>query len=1429
MPFDAHANLAYSTVAVAPSPAASGTSLTVATGKGALFPAAPFNATVWPTGVFPLASNAEIVRVTAVVGDVLTIVRTQEGTAARSILTGDQIANTITAKVFTDIEAAIAAGGLTNLAFSAGTLSALRSDLTFADSNGVSFGLSADGVITAIVATNYQSQGAYLTTAMQSNAVTISNIKVSAGTLSQARSDLTFADSNGVSFGLNTNGVITGTVRTNYQSAGAYLTTAALSQDSSKYAGTVGAITGGSITVNTAGVSVNLPAYLTTAMASNRGSDFVQATAVFNGTNATGTIASGAISVSVAAQTVQTQNLHNVTLSGNTAGVLAAISSGTMTIAGGNNITVSQNGNAFTISGPNAGGAQTGISGLIASDATYTSGTVQFTGVGGGVTVNSNTGQRIDISVASPVPQTVQTQNMVAVSLSGNTAGVLALVSSGTAFFAGGNNITLSQNGQSITISGANVGGAQTGISGVVVSDTTYSSGTISFSGQNNITIGSSVDGATQYIRLSVGNYLTTAMASNRGSDFVQATAAFNGTNATGTIASNAISVSVAAPIPIATTVASVASANSVGTVTRYAPEDHKHAGIGGIGISTSGNTAGTTGSVLGTYWFEGGNSLTVSQITSNNGSHTLRLSVGNYLTTAMASNRASDFVQATAVFNGTNATGTIASNAISVSVAAPIPIGTNVKAVASIGSTGTITRYAPEDHQHVGVAAFAVTNTGNTAGNTRSHVGTFYLAASGGITASQSTGAAGNDTVWLSVAAPVAQTNQSAIKAFGVSNTGQTAGNTGVSTGIDWVLAGSNSITLSQSTAVGGPNTVWIQHPAWISTQSTQFMALTLGGNTAGTTTFHATNNASLFLNGGANITLSGNGSTITIVGAAGAGATAISGIVVSDATYTSGTVSFSNQANITIGSSVDGATQYIRLSGNPAQTVQTLGLYAVSNTTGQSSSSTFDARTLSFHGAGIASVGYSGGSVVISVPAGGGGITAVNMSAGTTSNNLSAVTFGDANGISFGIDASTITASANTVGTATTVTPVASANSVGTVTRWAAEDHRHAGVGGIGISTSGNTAGTTGSQVGTYWFEGGNNVTVSQITSNNGSHTLRLSVGAYLTTARGSTDAIGLNTAQTNVTWTVNSNGLSLDAAGYAGTATAATGASLTVNSGGVSVNVAAGATLSMWPAILPASTAVSTYYSASTSQGAGGGSTRTGYTFSLYAVPMPLPAALAFSEIRIGVSNQSVAGTGSITHMYSLGFYTNNASTLSLVTGYYGGIVLSQNSVTAQTYSVFTATTAGATSGAGGGMAGISKHSLYSSQGNISANSQIFGRLQFIRIDSGATSVLPAGQYYCVFGNATASSGANALSQVGVLQSNAIFSQHIPDLGRENSTQTSNYLPAWGAISTTFSSNSNAAQFFPLPNAIAISDMSLSSSAWQRFHFPVMRNHS
>lgn len=107
---DAHKNFAYSTIVTAPSPATTGTSTTVASGGGALFPTAPFNAVVWPAGAQPLASNAEVVRVTAIAGDVLTITRAQESSTARTIIVGDQIAAAITAKVISDADAV---GGVT--------------------------------------------------------------------------------------------------------------------------------------------------------------------------------------------------------------------------------------------------------------------------------------------------------------------------------------------------------------------------------------------------------------------------------------------------------------------------------------------------------------------------------------------------------------------------------------------------------------------------------------------------------------------------------------------------------------------------------------------------------------------------------------------------------------------------------------------------------------------------------------------------------------------------------------------------------------------------------------------------------------------------------------------------------------------------------------------------------------------------------------------------------------------------------------------------------------------------------------------------------------------------------------------------------------------------------------------------------------------
>lgn len=229
--------------------------------------------------------------------------------------------------------------------------------------------------------------------------------------------------------------------------------------------------------------------------------------------------------------------------------------------------------------------------------------------------------------------------------------------------------------------------------------------------------------------------------------------------------------------------------------------------------------------------------------------------------------------------------------------------------------------------------------------------------------------GAAGTDTV-------------------GISNLGNTAGTSGVATGsaIELILAGGNNITLSQSLN-GASATVTIS----AFNQSNQSVGLYAVGNTTGQSSSTTVDARTISYDGAGIVSVGYSGGSVIISATDAAQTNQTVGLYAvgnttaqsSSTTVDARTISFDGAGIVSVGYS--GGSAVISAT-TPAQTNQTLGLYAVGNTTGQSSSSTFDARTLSFDGAGIASVGYSGGSVIISVPSGGGIVTLSEFAIGNT-----------------------------------------------------------------------------------------------------------------------------------------------------------------------------------------------------------------------------------------------------------------------------------------------------------------------------------------------------------------------------------------------------------------------------------------------------------
>lgn len=266
------------------------------------------------------------------------------------------------------------------------------------------------------------------------------------------------------------------------------------------------------------------------------------------------------------------------------------------TLVAGANITLSTGPGAITVIGGINSGATTFLAGV--SNVGNTSGSTGMVNLnlvlagGNNITLSQSTnGQSATVSISA-----FNESQSFGMSNLGNTSGTSGIASGSNVRFlvAGGSNITLNQsvNGASgtITINGAaQTSGAQSlGVlsDGNTLGTTGYASGDLvryQFVGLTNITLSQSVNGAS------------------------------------GT-------VTIIGMLP-GELIKPVSSAAYSGSLTNfYAAMDHIHPGVMSAGVSTMGNTAGSTGVLPGQVCLVGGNHITLSMSTDASNGMTISI-----------------------------------------------------------------------------------------------------------------------------------------------------------------------------------------------------------------------------------------------------------------------------------------------------------------------------------------------------------------------------------------------------------------------------------------------------------------------------------------------------------------------------------------------------------------------------------------------------------------------------------------------------------------------------------------------------------------------------------------------------------------------------------------------------------------------------------
>jgi hypothetical protein len=652
---DNHRNFCYSTVAVAPSPANSGTSLTVQTGDGALFPTTPFNATVWPAGVSPRSTNAEIVRVTDVTGDVFTFTRAQESTSAINVAINYQIIAGITAKTLTDVEDVANSAfsrsqvlGMSNLGNSAGTTgvvsnSSIRFLLAGGNNVTLSQSINGDAATITISAFNQSVQPIGSVTLGASN---LGNTAGTSGTISGSNVQFLLAGGNNVTLSQSING------------ASATITISAFTQSVQPLGSQTAGISNLGNTSGTSGIASGSNVQVILAGGNN-----ITLSQSVNGASVT-------ITVSAFTQSVQPVGSDTLGISnlGNTSGTSGTVNGSNvlLILAGGNNITLSQsvNGSSATVTisafTQSAESQSAGISNLGNTSGTSGIGSgaqVRFLLAGGNnITLSQSVnGASVTVTI-SAFTQSVQPIGSVTIGASnlGNTAGTSGVASGSSVQFvlAGGNNVTLSQsvNGASatITISAFNQSVQPVGSQSIGISNLGNTAGTSGIgsgsavlfylAGGNNVTLSQSVNGASATVTISAFNQSVQPV----GSATLGISNLGNTAGTSGTVNGSSVMLVLAGGNNI-----TLSQSINGSTATISISAFNQTVGSQSVGISNLGNTAGTSGIGSGAqvqFLLAGGNNVTLSQsvngasvtvsingVASGTGTHTFGMSnLGN-------------------------------------------------------------------------------------------------------------------------------------------------------------------------------------------------------------------------------------------------------------------------------------------------------------------------------------------------------------------------------------------------------------------------------------------------------------------------------------------------------------------------------------------------------------------------------------------------------------------------------------------------------------------------------------------------------------------------------------------------------------------------------------------------------------------------------